>query len=136
MTAPEFRAPVVLRCRIIIDGQAHTAQEALSPDVWALLTEPERAAIKGALRDRLGAAVMARLDPPVTVHEPGPAEAAARLTADEEAQREAARQARARCHAVNPAAEPGDMWARCTGEREHPGSHMDGRWRVWPRDAP
>ncbi|MFJ4649492.1 hypothetical protein ACIP6Q_39160 [Streptomyces bobili] len=70
MTEP--LAPVTLRAEVEINGQTYAYQQSMPRPEWeAIERDPQlHTTVKNMLLARLGAAVMDRLQPPVTVHMP------------------------------------------------------------------
>jgi len=83
---PEPLAPVTLRAEIDINGQTYAYQQAIPRRDWDVIArDPKlRPTVENMLRARLGAAVMERLQPPVTVQLPSELDEAVMQRAAEE----------------------------------------------------
>jgi hypothetical protein len=79
-------APVTLRSEIDINGQTYAYQASMPRRDWeAMERDPKlRTTYENILRSHLGAAVMERLQPPVTVHMPSALDEAVMQRAVEE----------------------------------------------------
>jgi hypothetical protein len=84
MTEPT--APVTLRAEVDINGTTYAYQSTCPARDWeAIERDPKlRSTYENMLRARLGAAVMERLQPPVTVHMPSELDEAVMQRAVEE----------------------------------------------------
>ncbi|MFD9764742.1 hypothetical protein ACFWXI_14565 [[Kitasatospora] papulosa] len=69
---PTRLAPIMLRCETTVNGQTVTAQDTVSRHIWDECEEEYREYLRAHLRAKLGAFIMERLAPEVTVHEEGP----------------------------------------------------------------
>lgn len=81
---PDYRAPLLLRCTVTLDGREYTAQQTVSRLDWEMYDAEYRKVGEAMLRRKLGEIIVNDLAPPVTVVEASPTGEAMHRAAMEE----------------------------------------------------